>query len=273
MRRLFGQRGKRHNKLKSKKTFSRRHISAICLVLIGTAFISLGTFTLLRIFRENEEAQTEYDSIRAVFAFFDEISPERTLISGSPGLGSVNEYSYEAEAIRRYSLDELLALNSDFIGWFSIEDVIEYPIVRGRDNSRYLFTTFLGNRNPAGTIFMDYRHANGFDEKITIVYGHNMRDGTMFAQVALYLEQGFKQSNQYIEITTLDGRTLIYRVFDAVITDAWDMIYTLSVQDPSQAVTMFRNAPSDAQNFLLLSTCTIGGDVDERILVYAALVG
>lgn len=279
VRKLYGRKGKRANKITSKKRFERRHILMICLVAFGAFSITIGTLQLLSIFRESREAQDQYEVLREIFMFVEEDIPTIAIISeepeadpGTDPFSLPEENEIEIGILRRPSMEELYALNSDFVGWMSIQDVIEYPIVRGQNNTRYLSTTFMGSRNPAGTIFMDYRNINGFDEKIKILYGHNMRDGTMFSSITRYLDSNFMQENPSIIITTLDGRTLEYRVFAALLTDAWDMAYTVSIHDPRNAPELFPNVPSGASSFLLLSTCTLNNNDDERILVYAALV-
>jgi len=118
---------------------------------------------------------------------------------------------------------------------------------------------------------MDYRHTEGFDEHVAILYGHNTRDGSMFSVLANFLDPSFRRRNPNINITTRDGKNLTYRVFAAILTDAWDAAYTIGISDNEKAADVFPDAPENASRFLLLSTCTRSSDKDERILVYAAM--
>ena len=170
------------------------------------------------------------------------------------------------------SIEGLLEINPDFIGWISIDGVIEYPVVQGRDNNRYLGVTFSGRRNGSGSIFMDCRNSKGFQDTVCILYGHNMRDGSMFAPLNQYHDKSFLADNKYIKIITREEEILTYRIFDARYTDAWDSVYSLGFKDAKSAAKTFRNAPEDANNFLLLSTCTNSTNNDDRLLVYAELV-
>ena len=76
------------------------------------------------------------------------------------------------------------------MGWFSIKGTkIDYPVTRGKDNYFYLNHLFTGERNIMGSIFMDYRNNGDFSDKNTIIYGHNMKNGSMFSFLTKYKNQ------------------------------------------------------------------------------------
>jgi hypothetical protein len=132
-------------------------------------------------------------------------------------------------------MSSLSELNPDYIGWITIEGVIDYPIVLGKDNEHYLNITFSGRRNSAGTIFMDCRNKPGFEDTVCILYGHNMRDGSMFAPLKKYLNPAFLAANSTITVVTPEGKTLIYRIFAAELTDIWNSAYKLGNTDAQKA--------------------------------------
>ena len=74
----------------------------------------------------------------------------------------------------------LQAINPDIVAWLRIPGVLEYPVVRGEDNSYYLNHTVQKTYNIAGSIFLDYRNERDFSDSKNIIYGHNMKDGSMF---------------------------------------------------------------------------------------------
>ena len=164
----------------------------------------------------------------------------------------------------------LLNINPDFAGWIAIGDFINYPVVQGKNNSYYLNRTFSGQDNAAGAIFMDYRLAHGFDEPVCILFGHNMKDGTIFAPLHQYRDPAFIDTHPDITIVTAEGEVLTYRIFAARTTNAWDEAYNLDYSDCSPAVKKISGAPAEANRFLILSTCTSNSNSDERLLVYAA---
>ena len=87
--------------------------------------------------------------------------------------------------------EELQKMNSDVIGWIEVEAIpeISYPIVRGEDNDYYLHRTFKKANNSAGSIFVDYRNGQYFGDCNTIVYGHNMKNGSMFGKLKWLTEK------------------------------------------------------------------------------------
>lgn len=86
---------------------------------------------------------------------------------------------------------ELEKINPDTVGWITADGSrIDYPVVQGRDNEYYLDHMFDRRENKVGAIFMDWRNTSDFSDKNTILYGHHMKDGSMFAGLAGYKDQG-----------------------------------------------------------------------------------
>jgi len=248
----------------------KKYILYICLIAIGTFLIAAGLRDLVTDEREAAAAQEEYELLFNIF------SGQTTAADRFPGTSVIDDegniVADDPDDIAFPTLNELYAMNNDFIGWFSIRGLIEYPVVQGRDNDKYINTTFLGEQNTAGAIFMDYRNATKWDDKICIIYGHRTYDGSMFAPLENYFNPQYLQRNNTIVITTRNGNTLTYKIFAVKETDAWDPAYEASISNPSEAPETFPNVPENANRFLILSTCTRSTDPDERILVFAALV-
>jgi len=260
----------------TKKPITKKQIIYCCLLIVGIFFAAAALRILLGDYFEDVAARTEYDQLRAYSPGNSvEVSQdaEGSDFSGENSDADWDALEEENENMRNLTFEELAKINNDFIGWIKAGSHIDYPVVRGRDNEKYINTTFTGARNSAGAIFMDYRSARGFDEHVTILYGHLTRDGTMFSSLSNYLNPNFIQSNPNITITTRDGRTMTYRVFAAKQTDAWDIAYSVGINQSARASEIFPNVPANANRFMLLSTCTRGGSDDERILVFAAVTG
>jgi len=86
--------------------------------------------------------------------------------------------------------DSLKGINEDFVGWLIVPALeISYPILKGSDNEQYLHETFEHNHNKAGAIFMDSFNYPDFRDLNTFIYGHNMRDGSMFGSLKKLGEQ------------------------------------------------------------------------------------
>ncbi len=97
----------------------------------------------------------------------------------------------------------LKAINPDIKGWLANESLnINYPIVQGEDNSYYLTHLFDKTVNKMGTIYLDYRNKGDFSDKNTIIYGHNMKNGAIFAMLPNYAEEGFYKEHPTIDLST-----------------------------------------------------------------------
>jgi len=236
----------------------------VLIFTVGLALLVFSSFHLWQIFRDNALAQEEYAVLRDIRMA---ILPDVVFDAEQTDTPSQEFIPEDAGDL----MQELLALNPDFVGWIQIPGTaVDYPVVRGADNAQYLHTTFSGTYNPAGSIFMDYRAVDGFDTAVTILYGHNMRDGSMFAALHDYLEPGFVLRHPAITVVTVDGARLTYRIFDVRMTDAWDPAYMLDFGDSQAAADFFTTAPPGSNRFLVLSTC-YGTSGPARVLVLAAL--
>jgi len=101
--------------------------------------------------------------------------------------------------------DYLRSVNEDIAGWIRLDDsVIDYPFVYSPDNSFYLRKLMDGTYNKNGTIFVDYRNQKYFQDRVTVLYGHHMHSGAMFADIEKYKEPGYYESHKVIQIFTPD---------------------------------------------------------------------
>jgi len=174
--------------------------------------------------------------------------------------------------------EEMLQINPDYICWIRIDGTnIDYPVVRGSDNDRYLKTSFSGDYNIAGAIFMDYRNiGNLFSQSIKdalphiIVYGHNLQQGGMFTDLRRFLSNQFLETNNIITLIVNDN-AIEYRIFSARLSDIEDPAYYLdfSTQRNFNRFADKIDAPLAATQILTLSTCVSGGSDDSRIIVQA----
>jgi len=291
--RLFSSksnRAKRNNE--NKHPQKKKRIIFICFIFAGVLIIAAGAWVIISDLIEDVAADREYEELREIFsAFIEDDLPEL------PD-DDVDELYYDIYAedededegedegeeeedeededentgidLRALTLDELAKINPDLVGWISIRGIIEFPVVRGSDNSKYLNTTFFGRQNSSGAIFMDYRNTEGFSGKGVAINGHNTRGGRMFAPLSRYLDPSFLARNSTIRITTRDGTVLTYTIFNAIRTDMWDSAYATIIYNSSNAGELLPGAPAGASRYLLLATCHRGETRDERILVFAA---
>lgn len=202
-------------------------------------------------------------------------SPE----GGEGGSGYTNPYII-SKGVINFAL--LKQINEDVIGWIEMPwTAINYPVVRGVDNEQYLRTTFRGESRRAGSIFMDYRNAPGFTDRNTIVYGHNMRDGTMFSKLTDFTKQWFYDANKFLVLYT-PVATYRLEVFSAYVSDPSSPVYRISFGGDARfreyldyivGLSSVRTAvsPDVSDRIVTLSTCEYSTD-DSRMLVHCRLV-
>ena len=242
-----------------KKNHSRtgRRLFAVLCVL----FLTVGAFAVIQLIHTETSyaaSQTEYEELRKYAPIVRITAP---VFTSAPAMETAVTSTPPAES-EPEAPPALSEINPDYIGWISVAGTfIDYPVVQGQDNSKYLSISFSGWKNPSGTIFADYRHAEGFSGNFTILYGHNMKDGSMFADLNNYLTDGYLDEHPDVTITTPEGETLTYRVFAVKVTDVSDPVYRLVFSGIA--------APNGAGQTLILSTCTDGENKEERLLVFA----
>lgn len=161
--------------------------------------------------------------------------------------------SDESQAEKKRNLDALFRQNNDCIGWIYIPGTsVNYPVMYTPNNpQKYLRRDFYGNYSQSGVPFLDAR-CNLSDTNL-IIYGHNMRNGTMFSELKNYIDSDFRNAHSIIEFETADG-VYHFTVTDVKITDTADKKYS--------------EIYSAYGRFLTLSTC-YGKSKSGRILVMA----
>lgn len=179
------------------------------------------------------------------------------------------------------NIKNLKHINSEYIGWIQVEGTeISYPVVLGDDNDYYLNHNFHKEPDKVGAIFMDHRNSGDQLDDNTIIYGHNMKDKSMFAGLSSLLEQDFYNQNKHIYFD-FNGSRETWEIFSAYVTrDAsWmetsfntkgDLQNYIDDKKGKSAVSM-TDGFDEADHILTLATCTTVVS-DERVVVHARLV-
>lgn len=170
----------------------------------------------------------------------------------------------------------------DYRGWIKVDNTnIDYPIVQGKDNSFYLDKDINKKYTSSGSIFMNYLN-NGFNDENTVLFGHHMRNKTMFAQLKKYEEKEFFYGDNIIEIEIEDGKILKYKVFSAYVTDANDNYIKTNFDDKTQYKEFLEKIKNKSiykpdidvtedDKIITLSTCSYEFD-DARMVVHGKLL-
>lgn len=182
----------------------------------------------------------------------------------------------QMEKLEQTDLNALRSVNEDVLGWIQIPgSKIDYPILQGEDNEYYLKRTWKGHRNPVGSIFLESKNSPDFTDWNTIIYGHNMNDGSMFAPLHRYKKQDYWQQHPYIYIVT-DAGVLRYEVFSSYNAKIGSKTYGLSfnqMQTREEFIAMALEqsqidtgiVPEVTDQIITLSTCS-GGEETRRVV-------
>lgn len=255
---------KKHHRGRRKKKGGSNIVSNIILVIAIVVF-AVSAYKLYGIFSEYNKGDKEYQKIQ-------------DLVINTEKKDDTKEETFSVD------FEKLLEMNSDVVGWIRFDEPseINYPVVQGRDNEEYLKRTFEANTNKLGTLFVDVNNPGDFSGRNTFIYGHNMKNGSMFAQLLKYKDDSFYKEHPYFYIYTPDGKVRTYEIFSAgVVKDTSDS-YIMDYADDAafrtyidyikqQSAYPTSTEVTTASKIVSLSTCTNVRD-DERFLVHGVMI-
>lgn len=224
-----------------KKSYTGSDIVRIVMRLVGVVLLLGAGGYLCSILWEYKAGEAEYKALQEMV--FSATVEEEAADEGSSNssnidfvaeesvedAGSLQAPSEEKEAVPKIVTEEqimqairtLKEQNEDVIGWISFDNLdISYPIMQGVDNNEYLRHTFSKKYNKAGSIFMEAENTSDFEDCHTIIYGHNMKNLSMFGQLKYYKDDGFYDEHQYFTIYTEENvyRYQIFAYYDISAT-------------------------------------------------------
>jgi len=172
----------------------------------------------------------------------------------------------------------LWEVNSNVVAWLILEGTpINYPVVHGENNYHYLDYLFDGTRNRMGTLFVDSYNMPGFVDRNTIIYGHNMRNGSMFAALLNYRTQTFFDAHPWAFLITPEGNYVI-QFFAGYATDVEAPSWRLEFADEAEFMEWIEESRlrsdfesevevSASDRLVTLSTCFWTSDNARYVLV------
>lgn len=192
----------------------------------------------------------------------------------------------DAPYVSPIDFEKLWSVNPDIYAWIEIPDTnIAYPVVQSPDdNAYYLDHTVEGNSGYPGSIYTENYNSRDFTDYCTVVYGHNMKDGSMFADLHKYEDQEFMNSHSEVYLY-LPDRVLKYRIFSAVVYDDRHILHSFAFDSESgrqqfldslagsrdMRNTVDTSVPVTADDQVLMMSTCIGSEPDHRWVVGAVL--
>lgn len=177
-----------------------------------------------------------------------------------------------------YSIDwkSLQAVNPDVVAWIKIPStVVDYPIVQAKDNQYYLKKGFDGKKNSCGTIFMNTDNRMDFSDDNTVLYGHNMKNGSMFAVLNKYREEAFYKEHKEVWLFTPYWERK-YQIISAhkaadgsetYAAEFGDRYAEHVAKEASMSIYDTGNGYNVDLPMVTLSTCTGHGALDRMVLI------
>ena len=278
--------------LKKKPRRKKSGAGTMVLLVFFLGVMAFSGWKLLEIRREYDKGSQTYESLAQSVVTKSEpkeapkkeqsVTQMEMTVLPQESQQSVPEQPQEAPAVLTVDFEVLQAINKDIVAWISADDgVINYPVVHGSDNEYYLTHLVDGTVNKNGSIFVDFRHEPGFVDRNTFIYGHNMLNGTMFANLSLYGTAGYYDQHRSLELVTPEGSYSL-QVFSGYVTPGDSDIYQLTYRDDAEfeayleKIRLLSDFTSDVEvtardRIVTLSTCTYDYE-DARYVLHCRLI-
>lgn len=260
---------------RKKRRMAERYVHFIAVFsvafLVAIAVLSIYLFGYLKAMLEYKELNKQFVTLKGSNI---QAAPDQE-VKGVPDL--------------KVNFKGLSSINADVASWIYMPGVdISYPVVQGKDNDYYLQHTFEKNVSLSGAIFMDYQDSPDLVGFNTFIYGHNMRNGTMFGSLKKYLQdETLIQSAPYFYLYLKDGSVKKYRIFAYYQDDGNSDTYSRPSKEGEEAyLAMIRKksfvrvtlTPEEEKQaalfheYVTLSTCTGFTGSGRRFLVHGVCV-
>lgn len=238
-------------------------IIIVCLSIIGYKYYN---------YNKDDKLNSEIQDLQPV------INEASDSDNNSSGENDGQDQSKEGNYVNSASEEQLKSINSDYKMWIQIENTnINYPVVQGSDNDYYLKHNFRKESNISGTVFVE--SANDIDnDKNIILYGHNMRNGTMFNNITNYKEESFFNEDNKISII-MNNTLYEYEVFSVYVKNVSEVNLAIGFASEDEFINYAYNEAEESlykkdvdfsaeDNLITLVTCSYEF-TDARTIVVA----
>ena len=229
-------------------------VIVVCLIIAG-----FSGWNLYKELHEYQESKETYEKL-------------------TPSVVIENPDTNEVDTAPLFDWEKLKQINGDFVGWIRLDDsTVDYPFVQGTDNEYYLRHLFDGTYNNSGCVFMDVNNNRDFSDKNTILYAHNMKNGTMFASIEKYKDASYYDGHKVIHIYTEAATYDVYPVA-GIVTDGQDDYVRTSFNDDNDFMSYVNRFVSSStftseqsiestDRIVMLSTCNYDRSDGRYVLI------
>ena len=243
--------------------------------------------------KEAAKAAMTEDEIQALYKEHKKESIEETETVQSEAATEENSTEVTEEAVQEEEVQNspvdwegLWAVNPDVYAWITVPGtVIDYPILQhATDNTYYLYYNIDGSYGYPGCIYTENMNSKDFTDNNTVIYGHNMKNGSMFAGLHKFEDKEFFDGHQKVLIYTPE-KEYEYTIFAAYIYDDRHLLYSFDFSNEDvyasylETVQSMRDLSADLRSdvtvtkenkIITLVTC-MANQADKRLLVQAVL--
>lgn len=250
-----------------KKVLIRTGIFICIAVVLGSGFM------LIRSMLEYKNGSDAYEDLQ-----------QYVIQPATSGVDPNSDPAVEGSRWPQVDFEALWRINPDVVAWLYCEDTaINYPVVQGKDNEQYLRRLIDGTWNIAGSLFLDSNNQPGFVDHNNIIYGHNLKDKSMFWCIAEYKKQDYYEEHPVILLVTPEENFEI-QLFSGYVADpekaeeTWPTWFSSGNELNNWILATKKRStfscdvnPTTADRFVTLSTCSYEWD-DARYVVVGRLV-
>ena len=266
---------------------ARRLNRLIMIAFFVTAAVFAAAVVLLAVTLRNYRTEAaRYDAAAAEYAATPAAvmeTPDATPVDFSDGaIAGVTVGPQQTPPVT-VDFDALRKTSADVAAWLYAPDTkINYPVVLGTDNSYYLTHAYNGEESAGGALFLDARTDAALEADNLIIYGHHMKDRTMFGSLKRYASRDYYDAHPVLYLMTGGGQSYRIEVFAACARDSDADEYPVYFQMPAMRSQYIRAAVEDSklglsvtereERMVSLVTCAYNGGDNDKFVVYGWLV-
>lgn len=251
------------------------------IAVVLAAVLVVGVVMIVRQQRDYKKGKSDYDEALTLAMQPAEnkkpqeepesggfVTPEEAKGEEETPVRERDPYLVTLEEMNWQSLQEI---NPEVVGWISIPDTLmNYPVLQTDNNWFYLDQTWKKEYSSVGSIFMECQNRADLSQFNTLIYGHNMRDGSMFCNLRSYLEQEYWEQHPYVYLA-VEKDVRRYDIYAAYEVGVWEITYGLEFEkdeDKQEFIDFGLSkskidtgiVPTVEDEVLTLSTCTGNGN-------------
>ena len=244
-------------------------ILSIILIICALGYVCWYMFSLY-------SSGQEYNKIKPTESITSEKSTELPSDGDTPDAPPDNVAPSEVHDTVNGGINfsALWEINTDLYAWIKIPNTaIDYPIAQypGEDDTYYLNHNMYKESAFAGCIYTEKLNSKDFTDPNTVLYGHNMQNGTMFRALHNFRDKDFFDQNQYIYVY-LPDKTLTYQIFSAYEYDDRHLLYSFDFTN-KEVFQEYLNYAQNPTSSMMYNTRDLNVTTDDKIITLSTCLG